>query len=386
MSMPAKGLKQPGVIVYLTRNTAERRAYLQTSLYFLFRNFNGRFQYPVHIFHEGDYDLASQELVKAGVRGGLGRLLQFRQVDPEDFRVPVELDEQTVALHASLVPVARGIRYRLMCRWWLVHLPRYVTEFEYYMRLDDDSVIEERLAADLFEVAARYDLDFASNLIHLEHPLNAFGLEDFVRAALPQVWPRVSNVFIHRLGAPEMTGHQLSQLQRELPAPLRSAARDQGTMSAPIMFYNNFQVCRTSLWSTPLAVQLVEALERHGGVLYFRWGDAPLQSILALAGPDYQVGRLVFPYSKRYEREWGAYDNAGWHVMSQALRGAAGPDGLPTGGKRSGLAPYRESGSLTDFPAFCDYLHNCGLDRFLRVVYEQPAAVPQWREQQAESG
>ena len=43
-------------ILILTQNTIERKIYLKTSLYFLFRNFNARFKYPVIILHEGDYD------------------------------------------------------------------------------------------------------------------------------------------------------------------------------------------------------------------------------------------------------------------------------------------------------------------------------------------
>ena len=46
-------------ILILTQNTIERKIYLKTSLYFLFRNFNARFKYPVIILHEGDYDIDS---------------------------------------------------------------------------------------------------------------------------------------------------------------------------------------------------------------------------------------------------------------------------------------------------------------------------------------
>jgi hypothetical protein len=43
-------------IFILTQNTVERKVYLKTSLYFLFRNFNAKYKYPIIILHEGDYD------------------------------------------------------------------------------------------------------------------------------------------------------------------------------------------------------------------------------------------------------------------------------------------------------------------------------------------
>jgi len=43
-------------IYILTQNKLERKIYLKTCLYFLFKNFNAKFKYPVIILHEGDYD------------------------------------------------------------------------------------------------------------------------------------------------------------------------------------------------------------------------------------------------------------------------------------------------------------------------------------------
>ena len=43
-------------IMILTQNTIERKVYLKTTLYFLFKNYNHKYRYPIIILHEGDYN------------------------------------------------------------------------------------------------------------------------------------------------------------------------------------------------------------------------------------------------------------------------------------------------------------------------------------------
>jgi hypothetical protein len=92
------------------------------------------------------------------------------------------------------------------------------------------------------------------------------------------------------------------------------------------MFYNNFHVTRPSFWRRPEVLETLRAVDRHGGIFFGRWGDAPLQTLIAFlhAGPE-RVARYPFAYSKRLQREaaWPAlhtYRQSGFITEDPRLR------------------------------------------------------------------
>ena len=95
-----------GAIFILTQNTIERRVYLKTSLYFLFKNFNAKYKYPVIILHEGDYTDEAKEEIITGIRRECRDLLSFQQIDDEDFCVPkhIDIDKMNSIIDLRIVP------------------------------------------------------------------------------------------------------------------------------------------------------------------------------------------------------------------------------------------------------------------------------------------
>src|SRR6056300_441256 len=92
-------------IVILTQNTVERKIYLKTSLYFLFKNFNKNYKYPIIILHEGDYDDDAKKEIILGIRSDYRYLLSFCEIDKDDFTVPNNIDLERVSKIVSLKPV-----------------------------------------------------------------------------------------------------------------------------------------------------------------------------------------------------------------------------------------------------------------------------------------
>ena len=116
-------------IFYLTQNTEARRIYLKTSLYFLFRHFNQKPKYPVIILHEGDYDDKAQREILMSVRSSCRSCVSFRKLDDGDFTIPAHIDQEKMqsCIATRPTPYWRNDKYRMMCRWWLVHFPKYAT-------------------------------------------------------------------------------------------------------------------------------------------------------------------------------------------------------------------------------------------------------------------
>lgn len=301
-------------IFYLTQNTDVRRVYLKTSLYFLFRHGNANHKYPVVILHEGDYDDKAQRDVLISVRRSCRSLVTFQALDKDDFKLPDHIDrdkmERCIATKAA--PYWRNEKYRMMCRWWLVHFPKYASGYDYVMRLDDDSIIEEPVP-DLFEWTAKKDLVYASNLLHVDCGLCCYGMKKFFTDMYPNKTSELNEAFVSQeIPARAVQFHAFRALLSITQSPLPDIP-DKLKLDMPLMWYNNFFITKPSFWLQTDVQEAIKKIDENGSIFYFRWGDAPLQTLLvAMHAPSDKYSRAVFRYSKRMQRE-AFVDDDGQH-------------------------------------------------------------------------
>lgn len=307
-------------IFYLTQNTEVRRTYLKTSLYFLFRNGNAEHKYPVVILHEGDYDAKSQRDILMSVRSSCRSLITFRALDPGDFEIPAHInrDKMKRCIATRATPYWRNEKYRMMCRWWLVHFPRYASGYDYVMRLDDDSIIEEPIP-DLFEWAAKKDLLYVSNFLHVDCGICCYGMKEFFERMYPTKQKEINEAFVsQQIPMRSVEFHPFRTLLSITQDPLPEIA-DKMTISMPLIWYNNFFITRPSFWLQEDVQKTIQAIDHDGSIFYFRWGDAPLQTLLvALHATPTQFSRAVFKYSKRMQREAFLGDDGEYHSYMPA--------------------------------------------------------------------
>ena len=305
-------------IFYLTQNTDVRKTYLKTSLYFLFKNFNEKYLHPVIILHEGDYDAKSQEEIILSVREASRSAVSFVALDADDFVVPPHIDQRKMksCIAQKCTPYWRSEKYRMMCRWWLKHFPKYAAGYDYVMRLDDDSIIEETLNYDLFDWFDKNNLIYSSNLLHNDCGICCYGMKEFFENRYPDKKELLKSMFNAQevsMNAVQMHPFRcvLSTTQTKFPSFETSM-----TVWSPLMYYNNFFITRTSFWMQPEVKASIDAIDQNGSIFYFRWGDAPLQTLLVMMHADDQsrVKRAVFKYSKRMQREAFLGDDNEFHA------------------------------------------------------------------------
>lgn len=294
-------------IFYLTQNNDIRKTYLKTSLYFLFKNFNHKYKYPVIIFHEGDYDSKSQTEIIMSVRESSRSLITFRSLDKDDFTLPSHIDKNKLkaCLDTNPVPYWRNEKYRMMCYWWLIHFPKYAKNYEYVMRLDDDSIIEEDIP-DLFEWMQNKNLIYSSNILHVDCAICCYGMRDFFINYFQneKYKNNINKIFLEQdLNMKNILMHPFRQLLSITQNPLPEI-KESIKVYSPIMYYNNFFITKSDFWHRSDVQELIKQIDKNGSIFYFRWGDAPLQTIIAtlLAGDD-SIDRCIFKYSKRMQRE-----------------------------------------------------------------------------------
>ena len=307
--------KLNAAVFILSQNTDVRRTYLKSTLYFLFRNFNAEHTYPVIIFHEGDFKPNDQTEIINGIRKASRHLVTFRALDSEDFKVPDHIDKDKLkrCIATNPAPYWRNEAYRNMCRWWLVHMHKYAAGYDYVMRIDDDSFIEEPIP-DLFKWADEKKLVYASNLLHVDCGLCNYGMMEFFKKKFPTRGDDISKMFLsQQIPSRAVQVHPfrtlLSITQDVLPE-----INETITVHMPIIFYNNFFITKTSFWQRPDVKELINEIDMNGSIYYFRWGDAPLHTLIVqlMASPD-EVSRSVFKYSKRLQRESFLGNTGVWH-------------------------------------------------------------------------
>jgi hypothetical protein len=292
-------------IFILTQNTAERKVYLKTSLYFLFRNFNKKFNYPIILLHEGDYDERSQDEIIKSIREDHRHLIKFKQIAKEDFEIPSHIDKLKTDISVALQPVPywRNVKYRLMCYFWVKRFFKYTEGYDYVMRLDDDSFIEEPIKDDLFAVAAAKDLVYMSNLVHIDCGLCNYGMKELFQTIVPDQKAQIdSGLFVP---AKLTQGNAYFDKFKKLYAFIegKEFTEQEFATEMPIMYYNNFFITSTKFWKRDDVQTAIDKIDKHGGIFYYRYGDAPIHTLLVTLFEANKISRAQFKYSKRLQRE-----------------------------------------------------------------------------------
>lgn len=294
-------------IFILTQNTIERKIYLKNCLYFLFKNFNKKYNYPVIILHEGDYDDNAQLEIKNSIRQNHRQVVSFQQIDKEDFDIPSHIDKERVAKIVELQPVPywRNEKYRSMCYFWIKHFFKYTKNFDYVMRLDDDSIIEEPIVTDLFQTMVDKEFVYISNLLHVDCGICNYGMKEMFEKLLPTAKAQLNDKMFIKSKIPKNSivmdkfkklykineGNDLESFENEIETEM------------PLMYYNNFFVTDARFWKRDDVKYIIDGIDKHGGIFYYRYGDAPLHTIIVSLLEPKKTTRTVFKYSKRLQRE-----------------------------------------------------------------------------------
>ena len=301
-------------IYILTQNTPERKIYLKTCLYFLFKNFNSKYKYPVIILHEGDYDNNSKNEILLSIRGECKDIVKFQELDKDDFKVPDHINKSKMekCINVKPVPYWRNDKYRIMCNFWIKHFFKYCKEYDYVMRIDDDSIIEEPIIEDMFQIMKDKDLNYISNIVHIDCSICNYGMKDFFESIYPNKKDKIKELFMeHKL---DETSKYFNKF-KELYSIVNEKEYNETTieMAMPVMYYNNFCITRPSLWNSKEIKNIINEIDKLGYIFYYRWGDAPLHTLIMTLYDNKKLSKFSFKYSKRLQREAFKDDNGNFH-------------------------------------------------------------------------
>ncbi|CAF0878000.1 unnamed protein product [Adineta steineri] len=185
-----------GVIVTLIRSTNRSIARVINMIHsvILFHSTNDNFQYPFLLFHDNNFTLALRQQILSCVRYN-NKTIQISFV-LLNFETNVQQSNKFSKSHPS--------GYRLMCRFWsydvFYHPAIVYGNYDYIMRMDDDSYFIDKTNIDLFQYIDREKLDYAYRSWYREDNNALFIIEKtFLNRTFPRVNCIYNNFFIIRL-------------------------------------------------------------------------------------------------------------------------------------------------------------------------------------------
>jgi FkbM family methyltransferase len=237
-----KTKKPKAVIVYLARSLPKDIADLKESLRLLYVNFNQRFNYPIIIFHE-DF---SDELI-AEIRGDAKSSIGFERVE---FSIPDFLNENEIPEYFG--PYRHNIGYRHMCRFFsgLIYQYPVLKGYDWYWRLDTDSLITDKVNYDLFSYMEKKGYVYGYRVIVPEAQEVVIGLWEAVKKYIQE--NNIRPEFLRKF--------------------LKNGEWNRN------MYYTNFEISRFDFWRSDKYTRFFNYLDEAGGIYKQRWGDAPIHT------------------------------------------------------------------------------------------------------------
>jgi hypothetical protein len=191
-----------------------------------------------------------------------------------------------------------------MCYFWVKRFFKYTEGYDYVMRLDDDSIIEESIKDDLFAIAASKELAYMSNIVHVDCGICNYGMKELFQQIMPSATDKIESNGLF-VPAKLSKGNIYYDKFKKLHALVEDKDIEDTEIvtNMPIMYYNNFFVTSTKFWQRDDVKNAIDKIDKHGGIFYYRYGDAPIHTILVTLFEPNNISRAQFKYSKRLQRE-----------------------------------------------------------------------------------
>ena len=222
------------------------------------KSFNYVTKYPYIIFHEEDFTKHKGEIGRQFLPHSriFYQIVKFNTLPKHISKTEYK---QISTQHCNNKPLG----YRYMCYFHskLVYTYPIMDQVDYALRLDDDSEFLKPITFDMF----RYMRD---NDLHYGYLMTLHDLPDCVHG----LWELVRD-YINTNGIKPTFYHSWYK---------------------PDIFYNNFEISKTSIWRSPEYKAYIEFIDQSKGIFLRRWGDAPVKTLgLSLFTPWNRIHRFT---------------------------------------------------------------------------------------------
>ena len=329
---------QNAAIVYLGDFGSEKIIdSLEKSLEALYNYFlQWESRYPVYVYFESSHRDLLTPTLKSRLQAATNNLnlspLSHSAISSSSpmkllsFHEIIDFEEIPSYVNRSDIPAeygGRGVGYRFMCRFWaygFFNQPSALN-LRYYWRLDTDLFLRRAIRLDPFQYMEVRNIGYFHGVSAFESHEVVIGLWDTaleymrVRRIYPDQVIMLSNV-VHLKNHHEqaMFSDDRSGVERVLSMPLDDAIDHLKSAGYnAFMHYNNFELSRVDIWRSVEYLDFFFFVDRAGGILTRRWGDAPIRT-LALAVMHDSLRNKSSSFGELKVEQWGGlcYQHQGY--------------------------------------------------------------------------
>jgi hypothetical protein len=265
------------IVLYLANIASEiSNAELQKSLSALEAVFLSKHpQYQVVVAYDKEDEAHLSEELRRACRASVSTGLEF--VPIRRFRhIPWPFSMYT-GVYQEANPYYSRLGYRHMCRYWahtVFRQPFMLRNVTSYLRLDTDTYLVE-MPVDPFAILEREGLGYLGSVMYKESPVTTTGLwETFLRFARDE---EIHPWGLAPLSKQGVDGYSEADLRA---MPLRDAIDVLYHRGYNLdYYYNNWEVSRVEPWISPVYQRLAKHIDAAGGIVLWRWGDAPIRTL-----------------------------------------------------------------------------------------------------------
>ncbi|KAI5191369.1 alpha 1,2-mannosyltransferase [Nematocida sp. AWRm77] len=240
---------------------------LRTTLEIFEARFNAKHKYPYVIVNNQSFSEEFKKEISAVVTD-----VEFGVVPKEHWEYPSWVNvaharAQMKQMESKGVIYGGMESYRHMCRFFSGFFYRHplVQKYEYYWRVEPDTVLECDVEYDVFEFMKKNKKKYGF----------VITLHEYV-STIPSLWKSVKR-FISDYNTTYKKG-KLWALQES--GNLHRFITDEVFENYNLChFWSNFEIGDFSFFRNPKYQMYFDYLDRTGGFFYERWGDAPVHSI-----------------------------------------------------------------------------------------------------------
>lgn len=231
-------------------------------------------QYPVIVAYDQQDEAALTPDLQSVLSSSVNATVHFAPV--RSFRrIPWPFSMYT-GLYKEDNPYYARLGYRWMCRFWAhtVFSQPFMQNVTSYLRLDTDTFLVE-MPVNPFTILQNENLAYLASVMYKETLANTQGMwETFLRFASDEQIHPWGLVPLSRQGTDSFSEKDIQEM------PIRVAIDVLYQRGYNLnYYYNNWEVSRVDVWTSPVYQRLAKHIDTAGGIVIWRWGDAPIRTL-----------------------------------------------------------------------------------------------------------
>lgn len=292
--------KSKTVIVYLAMNTKKDETYgrdsrsmLEKSLDSLYNYYNNKFKHDIIIFYDKKAPFLEEDQID--IKKNRNEIT-FRLLDGDLWSPPDCLEIKNNPNIKNWIAPQFSLGYRNMMRWYGILIYKYLTDlgYEWYMRMDDDSLLHSDIEYDIFKYMNDNNYEYGFRSYCNDGLGVSNGLIEFCKKYMDKndIKPTFLDRYIKDKKSWKSTDYNI------------------------LGYYNNFLISKLSFWMRDDVQKFLKEFDNSGYMYTRRWNDLISQAVTiqifmernkVYHFNDWTYEHTTFSgnYDSKSELEWG---------------------------------------------------------------------------------